>query len=121
MAEINSISDNSDSPDNPQERRERIKNASHAYNSQIFNYEMIRDLIDEVKEETMGSESQLILLSNKIHDLNVRYHRAVRKGKRSLAYSLQLQMVTIKGVKCMYEEYRGRKKNKLDRLRSYAM
>lgn len=112
-----------DNPSSPPQRsaQSSITKDKHVYNSQIFNYDMIMDLIDEVYEEIWASDVQLILIENKIRDLRVRHQRAMKSGRRSAAYNLNLQLTTAEGVKGMYEEYNARKMQKLERLRSYSL
>lgn len=92
-----------------------------AYNSQLFNYEMIVDLIDEVYEEVWASDAQLVIMENKLRDLKTRYARWKSKKGKNAAYSLKLQIAAVEGVKFMYEEYNAKKRVKLDRLRSYTL
>lgn len=91
------------------------------YNSQLFNYDMIVDLIDEVQEEISASDCQLLLLENKLRDLQVRYVRAENNGRRAAADSFKHQIDTVEGVRCMYAKYNARKREKMERLRSYSL
>lgn len=91
------------------------------YNSQIFNYDMIVDIINEVRKELATCNDQLLLIDNKYRDLRVRYERARAKGHRHRAYNYRLQMETVRGVQCMYTHYRHRKQQKMDRLSSYSL
>lgn len=91
------------------------------YDSKVFNYDMICDLIVEVESELNGGLNQYNILCNKLIDLRRRYSRALAAGKRSFAYSLRLQIATAEGVKCMYTEYISRKHTKLERLQSYSL
>lgn len=93
----------------------------HIYNSQIFNYNMIVDLVDEVYDEVYASDCQLMLIESKLEELKVRHSRALKRGRASIAYSLRVQMATVEGVKCMYDEYHARKRAKLDRLQAYSL
>jgi len=91
------------------------------YDSKIFNYDMICDLIDEVEIELSASISQITLIENNLVALRKRYQRALDNGKRSFAYSLRLKIATVEGVKGMYTEYISRKQTKLERLQNYTL
>ena len=93
----------------------------HVYNSQMFNYDMIVDMMDEVWEEVCHSTHQLLLIENKLRDMRSRYVRLVQKRGESAAYGLKQQIVTVEGVRDMYEEYYARKQEKLNRLSSYSL
>lgn len=91
------------------------------YDSKLFNYDMICDLIDEVELELKGGIAQYTLIDNKLHALRIRYQRALKTGCRSFAYSLRLQIASTEGIKCMYTEYISRKHTKLERLQNYTL
>lgn len=91
------------------------------YDSKVFNYDMICDLIHEVEDELNGGLNQYTQLNIKLRALRARYQRALASNRRGAAYSLRLQIATVEGVKCMYTEYISRKHIKLDRLQSYSM
>lgn len=95
--------------------------AQSVYDSKLFNYDMICDLIYEVENELNGGLTQYVALNNKLEALRIRYQRALRQNRKTAAYSLRLQIATVEGVKCMYTEYISRKHTKLDRLQSYSM
>lgn len=82
---------------------------------------MICDLIHEVENELNGGLNQYTMINTKLVALRTRYQRALASNKKSVAYSLRLQIATVEGVKCMYTEYISRKHTKLDRLQSYSM
>lgn len=91
------------------------------YDSKVFNYDMICDLIHEVENELNGGLNQYTMLATRLDSLRARYQRALAQNRRAVAYSLRLQIATVEGAKCMYTEYISRKHTKLDRLQSYSM
>lgn len=94
--------------------------AEHVYNSQMFNYEMIVDLIAEVQKEISSGELQLLLIENKLRDLYVRLFRSQQR-KKIRSVSLKLQIETFDNTRCMYQRYIAAKREKMDRLRCYAL
>ncbi|KAL3870284.1 hypothetical protein ACJMK2_038360 [Sinanodonta woodiana] len=59
---------------------------------------------------------QIVLLDQKIKDLEVRYKRAVRNKKNSFRYNLRLRLSVVTGVKMMYHHYASTKAEELTRL-----
>nr|KAG5706684.1 hypothetical protein BaRGS_005754 [Batillaria attramentaria] len=60
---------------------------------------------------------QIVLLDQKIRDLEVRYKRAVKNKKNSFRYNLRLRLSVVTGVKMMYHHYASTKAEELTRLR----
>jgi len=60
---------------------------------------------------------QIVLLDQKIRDLEVRYRRAVKNKKNSFRYNLRLRLSVVTGVKMMYHHYASTKAEELTRLR----
>ncbi|KAL8613221.1 hypothetical protein ACOMHN_001546 [Nucella lapillus] len=60
---------------------------------------------------------QIVLLDQKIRDLEVRYKRAVKHKKNSFRYNLRLRLSVVTGVKMMYHHYASTKAEELTRLR----
>lgn len=60
---------------------------------------------------------QIVLLDQKIRDLEVRYKRAVKNKKHSFRYNLRLRLSVVTGVKMMYHHYASTKAEELDQLR----
>ena len=59
---------------------------------------------------------QIIILSNKIKDLNARYQRAQKEDRKTFRYTLRLQLATIEGMRNMFYEYLARKAEELDAI-----
>lgn len=60
---------------------------------------------------------QVVLLNNKLHDLQVRYDRARRDELRSFRYNIRLRMSGVEGVRNAYYEYARQKADKVLYLR----
>lgn len=60
---------------------------------------------------------QVILLNNKLQDLQVRYDRARRDELRSFRYNIRLRMSGVEGVRNAYYEYARQKADKVLYLR----
>mgnify|MGYP000019394817 FL=1 len=59
---------------------------------------------------------QIVLLDQKIKDLEVRYKRAVKHKKNSFRYNLRLRLSVVTGVKMMYHHFASTKADELHRL-----
>lgn len=59
---------------------------------------------------------QIVLLDQKIKDLEVRYKRALKNKKNSFRYNLRLRLSVVTGVKMMYHHYASTKADELHRL-----
>ena len=57
---------------------------------------------------------QILVLNNRIRDLECRYQRACRGGRTSYRYTLRLQLATTEGMRNMYYEYACRKADELE-------
>lgn len=60
---------------------------------------------------------QVVLLNNKLQDLQVRYDRARRNELRSFRYNIRLRMSGVEGVRNAYYEYARQKADKVLYLR----
>lgn len=60
---------------------------------------------------------QVVLLNNKLQDLQVRYDRARRDELRSFRYNIRLRMSGVEGVRNAYYEYARQKADKVLYLR----
>lgn len=56
---------------------------------------------------------QIVLLDQKIKDLEVRYKRAVQRRQNSFRYNLRLKLSVYTGIKMMYHHYAGTKADEL--------
>ncbi|KAK6178893.1 hypothetical protein SNE40_011378 [Patella caerulea] len=61
---------------------------------------------------------QVILLNNKLKELQVRYDRARRDGQRSFRYNIRLRMSGAEGVRNAYYEYARQKAEDILSLRN---
>ena len=59
---------------------------------------------------------QIVLLNNRISDLQARYKRAYRDDRKSFRYTLRLQLATTEGTRNMYYEYACRKADELEAI-----
>ena len=59
---------------------------------------------------------QIVILNNKIIDLQARYTRAVKVNNKAFRYTLRLQLETTEGIRNMYFEYVRKKADELDDL-----
>lgn len=60
---------------------------------------------------------QIVLLDQKIKDLEVRYKRALKSKKNSFRYNLRLRLSVVTGVKMMYHHYASTKAEELTKIR----
>lgn len=60
---------------------------------------------------------QVVLLNDKLHDLQHRYRKAEKRNQRNFRYSLRLRMAVVEGVRNMYFDYATIKANELNELR----
>ena len=61
---------------------------------------------------------QVVLINNKLQDLQVRYDRARRDELRSFRYNIRLRMSGAEGVRNAYYEYARQKADKILYLRN---
>ena len=59
---------------------------------------------------------QVVLLNNRISDVQLRYDRAVKANKRSWRYVTRLNLASIEGVRNMFYEYACRRADELDQM-----
>ncbi|KAH3798070.1 hypothetical protein DPMN_151660 [Dreissena polymorpha] len=59
---------------------------------------------------------QIVLLDQKIKDLEVRYKRAVKHKRNSDRYNLRLRLSVVTGIKMMYHHFASTKADELHRL-----
>jgi len=76
--------------------------------------------VSEAKTKFERACQQIVLLDQKIRDLEVRYRRAVKNKKNSFRYNLRLRLSVVTGVKMMYHHYASTKAEELTRLRRLA-
>jgi len=62
-------------------------------------------------------EQVVLLINNKLQDLQVRYDRARRDELRSFRYNIRLRMSGVEGVRNAYYEYARQKADKVLYLR----
>ena len=60
---------------------------------------------------------QVVLLNNKITDLQARYDRALEVGRKSFSYTLHLNLKTIENVRDMYSEYASQKADEREAIK----
>ena len=60
---------------------------------------------------------QVVLLNNKLQDLQVRYARAKRDERGAFRYNIRLRMSGVEGVRNAYYEYARQKADKVLYLR----
>ncbi len=62
------------------------------------------------------TQSHVRVLNNLVHDLQVRYKRAVDNNLRSYCYTLQLRLETAESILNLYQQYTAQKAEELDAL-----
>ena len=72
--------------------------------------------IRNVDRKFRKSCDQILLLNNRIDDMQGRYNRAMKANCRSARYSLRLQLATLEGVRNMFYEYASRCADELETL-----
>lgn len=73
--------------------------------------------MNEARSKFDRACQQIILLDQKIKDLEVRYRRAVKNKKNSFRYNLRLRLSVVTGVKMMYHHYASTKAEEINKLR----
>ena len=60
---------------------------------------------------------QMSLLDQRIKDMQIRYHRALKNKKNTFRYNLRQRLAVMTGVKMMFYEYASAQADKMDALR----
>ncbi|KAI8779290.1 hypothetical protein BgiMline_020601 [Biomphalaria glabrata] len=81
---------------------------------------ILEEKINEARSKFERACQQIVLLDQKIKDLEIRYKRAVKNKKNSFRYNLRLRLSVVTGVKMMYHHYASTKADELSRLRRLA-
>ena len=71
----------------------------------------------ETEKRFRRSCEQIILLNNKLEDLQLRYDKARTDNHKSFRYNLRLKMATVEGVRNAFYEYACWKAEKVAELR----
>uniref|UniRef100_A0A0B7ADZ9 Uncharacterized protein n=1 Tax=Arion vulgaris TaxID=1028688 RepID=A0A0B7ADZ9_9EUPU len=79
--------------------------------------QMLEEKMNEARSKFDRACQQIILLDQKIKDLEVRYRRAVKHKKNSFRYNLRLRLSVVTGVKMMYHHYASTKAEEINKLR----
>ncbi|RUS73487.1 hypothetical protein EGW08_018747 [Elysia chlorotica] len=85
--------------------------------SGTMDVQLLEEKMNEARSKFERACQQIVLLDQKIKDLEVRYRRAVRNKKNSFRYNLRLRLSVVTGVKMMYHHYASTKAEELARLR----
>ena len=72
----------------------------------------------EARKKFERAYQQIVLLEQKMRDLEVRYKRAVKHKKNSFRYNLRLRLSIVTGMKMMYHQYASTKAEEATRLRT---
>ena len=59
---------------------------------------------------------QLVLLNNRLEDLNTKYRRCRRNNMRGLRYGVRLQLSTVEGLRNMFYEYACQRADELEEM-----
>jgi len=86
----------------------------------VMDSQMLEEKVSEARSKFERACQQIVLLDQKIKDLEVRYRRAVKNKKNSFRYNLRLRLSVVTGVKMMYHHYASTKAEELTRLRRYV-
>ncbi|KAK6176314.1 hypothetical protein SNE40_014619 [Patella caerulea] len=73
--------------------------------------------LSETEHRFRRACEQVVLLNNKLKDLQIRYDRARRDQMRSFRYNIRLRMSGMEGVRNVYYEYARQKADKVLYLR----
>lgn len=76
----------------------------------------LQEKLNDAQSKFEKACQQIVLLDQKIKDLEVRYKRAVKNKKNSFRYNLRLRLSAVTGVKMMYHHYASTKADELHRL-----
>ncbi|KAL4219036.1 hypothetical protein ACF0H5_021619 [Mactra antiquata] len=76
----------------------------------------LQEKLNDAQSKFEKACHQIVLLDQKIKDLEVRYKRAVKNRKNSFRYNLRLRLSAVTGVKMMYHHYASTKADELHRL-----
>ncbi|CAL1529766.1 unnamed protein product [Lymnaea stagnalis] len=79
--------------------------------------QILEEKMNEARSKFERACQQIVLLDQKIKDLEIRYKRAVKNKKNSFRYNLRLRLSVVTGVKMMYHHYASTKAEELTRLR----
>lgn len=79
--------------------------------------QMLEEKMNEARTKFERACQQIVLLDQKIKDLDIRYRRAVERKKNSFRYNLRLRLSVVTGVKMMYHHYASTKAEEVTRLR----
>ena len=82
----------------------------------IIGRDALQDKLNDAQLKFERACQQIVLLDQKIKDLEVRYKRAVRRKQNSFRYNLRLKLSVFTGIKMMYHHYAGTKADELTRL-----
>ena len=82
----------------------------------IIDKDALQDKLNDAQLKFERACQQIVLLDQKIKDLEVRYKRAVRRKQNSFRYNLRLKLSVFTGIKMMYHHYAGTKADELTRL-----
>lgn len=83
----------------------------------VMDTQMLEEKVSEARSKFERACQQIVLLDQKIKDLEVRYRRAVKNKKNSFRYNLRLRLSVVTGVKMMYHHYASTRAEELSRLR----
>lgn len=84
--------------------------------SNIMDNAYMQEKLNDAQAKFERACQQIVLLDQKIKDLEVRYKRAVKHKKNSFRYNLRLRLSVVTGVKMMYHHYASTKADELHRL-----
>lgn len=59
---------------------------------------------------------QLVMLNNRLEDLNTQYRRCRRNNRRGLRYGVRLQLSTVEGLRNMFYEYACQRADELEEM-----
>ena len=74
--------------------------------------------LDFAEKKFKRSCEHIVLLNQKLNDLQVRYNNAKRDDRRSFRYPLRLKIAVVDGVRNMYYEYALREAKKIAEIKA---
>ena len=83
--------------------------------------QILVDELEDLDRKFRLACRQVVILNNRIADLQARYDRALRVDRKSFRYTLRLQLATTEGTRNMFYEYARRKAEELEAIQDYLV
>ena len=73
--------------------------------------------LTECRWRFLRATEQVVVLRQRLHEMEFRYNRAKSAGQKAFLYSLELRMSTLEGLRDMYYDYACEKGDEVQKLR----